>query len=77
MTVGIVGVGEIGKRLAKICRNGFGMRVLGNQRRLDRLPPEAEPANWTGWWRSRISLFSLARFRRRRIICSMEPESRR
>jgi D-3-phosphoglycerate dehydrogenase len=42
MTVGIVGVGEIGKRVAKICRNGFGMRVLGNQRRLDRLPPEAE-----------------------------------
>ncbi len=42
MTVGIVGVGEIGTRLAKICRHGFGMRVLGNQRRLDRLPAEAE-----------------------------------
>ena len=44
MTLGIVGVGEIGRRLAKICRQGFGMRVLGNQRRLDRLPAEAEPA---------------------------------
>jgi D-3-phosphoglycerate dehydrogenase len=44
MTAGIVGVGEIGRRVAKICRNGFGMRALGNQRRLDRLPPEAEPA---------------------------------
>jgi D-3-phosphoglycerate dehydrogenase len=44
MTAGIVGVGEIGTRVARICRNGFGMRVLGNQRRLDRLPPEAEPA---------------------------------
>jgi D-3-phosphoglycerate dehydrogenase len=44
MTLGIVGVGEIGKRLAKICRHGFGMRVLGNQRRLDRLPTEAEAA---------------------------------
>ena len=44
MTLGIVGVGAIGTRVAKICRNGFGMRVLGNQRRLDRLPPEAEPA---------------------------------
>lgn len=43
MTLGLVGVGEIGKRLAKICRQGFGMRVLGNQRRLDRLPPDAEP----------------------------------
>ena len=44
MTVGIVGVGAIGTRVAKICRSGFGMRVLGNQRRLDRLPPDAEPA---------------------------------
>jgi D-3-phosphoglycerate dehydrogenase len=44
MTAGIVGVGEIGRRVAKICRNGFGMRVLGSQRRLDRLPAEAEPA---------------------------------
>jgi D-3-phosphoglycerate dehydrogenase len=43
MTLGIVGVGEIGKRLAKIAHRGFGMRVLGNQRRLDRLPPEAHP----------------------------------
>jgi len=42
MTVGIVGVGEIGRRVAKICASGFGMRVLGHQRRLDRLPPEAE-----------------------------------
>ena len=44
-TVGIVGVGEIGRRVAKICRLGFGMRVLGSQRRLDRLPAEAEPAS--------------------------------
>jgi D-3-phosphoglycerate dehydrogenase len=44
MTLGIVGVGEIGSRLAKIARHGFGMKVLGNQRRLDRLPSEAEPA---------------------------------
>jgi D-3-phosphoglycerate dehydrogenase len=43
MTLGIVGIGEIGKRLAKIGHHGFGMRVLGNQRRLDRLPPEAQP----------------------------------
>jgi D-3-phosphoglycerate dehydrogenase / 2-oxoglutarate reductase len=45
LTLGIVGVGEIGKRLAVIARNGFGMRVLGHQRRLDRLPPEAEAAS--------------------------------
>jgi D-3-phosphoglycerate dehydrogenase / 2-oxoglutarate reductase len=45
MTVGVVGVGEIGRRVAVICRNGFGMRVLGHQRRLERLPPEAEAAD--------------------------------
>jgi len=45
LTAGIIGVGEIGKRVAQICRNGFGMTVLGHQRRLDRLPPEAQPAS--------------------------------
>jgi D-3-phosphoglycerate dehydrogenase len=45
MTAGIVGVGAIGTKLARIARNGFGMRVLGHQRRLDRLPPEAEPSS--------------------------------
>ena len=44
MTVGVVGVGEIGRRVAKICRQGFGMRVLGHQRRLDAVGPDAEPA---------------------------------
>jgi D-3-phosphoglycerate dehydrogenase len=43
-TAGIIGVGEIGRRLARICRQGFGMRVLGHQRRLDRLPADAQPA---------------------------------
>jgi D-3-phosphoglycerate dehydrogenase len=41
MTVGIVGVGEIGRRLARICHHGFGMRVLGHQRNIDNLPAEA------------------------------------
>ena len=45
MTLGIVGVGEIGGRLAKIARHGFGMTVLGHQRRLDRLPAEARPVS--------------------------------
>lgn len=43
MALGLVGVGEIGKRVAKVCRKGFDMRVLGTQRRLDQLPPDAEP----------------------------------
>lgn len=45
MTAGVVGVGEIGRRVAGICRHGFDMRVLGHQRRLDRLPPEAQAAD--------------------------------
>jgi D-3-phosphoglycerate dehydrogenase len=45
MTLGIVGVGEIGSRVAKIARHGFGMRVLGYQRRLDRLPADAQPSD--------------------------------
>ena len=45
MTLGIIGVGAIGGRLAKIARNGFGMKVLGHQRRLDRIPPEASPVS--------------------------------
>jgi D-3-phosphoglycerate dehydrogenase len=44
LTLGLVGVGEIGKRVARVCRNGFGMRVLGNQRRMAQLPAEAEPS---------------------------------
>lgn len=44
-TLGIVGVGHIGKRLAKMCAGGLSMRVLGNQRRLDALPEGVEPAS--------------------------------
>lgn len=35
---GIVGVGAIGMRVAEILHHGFGMRVLGYQRRLNALP---------------------------------------
>jgi D-3-phosphoglycerate dehydrogenase len=37
-TAGIVGVGDIGTRLAAICHHGFGMRVLGYRRRADLMP---------------------------------------
>ena len=46
MTLGIVGVGAIGTCLAKIARQGFGMKVLGHQRRLDRLPADAKAASF-------------------------------
>lgn len=37
-TVGIVGLGSVGSRLAEICHHGYGMAVLGHQRRLDGMP---------------------------------------
>lgn len=37
-TVGIVGLGSVGSRVAEICHHGYGMTVLGHQRRLDVLP---------------------------------------
>lgn len=40
--LGIVGVGDIGRRVAEIARHGYGMRVLGHQRRLDALPAFVE-----------------------------------
>jgi D-3-phosphoglycerate dehydrogenase len=48
MTAGIVGVGEIGKRVARICRQGFGMKVLGFQRSLQNVKGDAEPAALEG-----------------------------
>ena len=38
-TIGIIGIGNIGRRLAEICHAGFRMKVLGHQRRLNVLPP--------------------------------------
>ncbi len=43
-TVGIVGVGSIGLRIAEICHFGYRMPVLGHQRRLDALPAFIEGA---------------------------------
>ena len=39
-TVGIVGVGAIGAIVARICGQGFGMKVTGFQRNLDKLPQD-------------------------------------
>lgn len=38
-TLGIVGVGSIGLRVAEMAHHGYGMQVLGHQRRLQGLPP--------------------------------------
>ena len=43
MTLGIVGVGAIGSRLARIAHHGFGMRVSAASGASTRLPAEARP----------------------------------
>jgi D-3-phosphoglycerate dehydrogenase len=44
-TVGIVGLGTIGAALARVCRDGFGMRVLGYQPNVGKMPAFVEPAD--------------------------------
>lgn len=44
-TVGIIGVGAIGTALARICRAGFGMRVLAYHPNPARVPEGFEPAS--------------------------------
>jgi D-3-phosphoglycerate dehydrogenase len=41
-TLGILGVGTIGRRIAAIARDGFGMQLLGTSRRKGSLPPGIE-----------------------------------
>ncbi|SFE93202.1 NAD(P)-dependent oxidoreductase [Roseivivax sediminis] len=41
-TLGIVGVGSIGRHVARIAGAGFGMRVLGSSRRKGRMPEGVE-----------------------------------
>lgn len=41
-TLGILGVGTIGKRIATMARDGFGMKVLGTSRRKGSLPDGIE-----------------------------------
>lgn len=41
-TVGIIGVGDIGRRVARICHDGLGMRVLGYQPHRGAVPDYVE-----------------------------------
>lgn len=41
-TVGIVGLGAIGASLARVCKQGFGMRVMGYQRNAANMPSFVE-----------------------------------
>jgi D-3-phosphoglycerate dehydrogenase / 2-oxoglutarate reductase len=41
--VGIVGLGAIGSAIARMCGQGFGMKIAGFQRRLDQMPAGVTP----------------------------------
>lgn len=43
-TLGVVGVGAIGSKLARVCRDGFGMRVLGYQPERHLIPDFIQPS---------------------------------
>ena len=66
-TVGVVGVGAIGTRVAEICHFGFRMKAIGHQRRLDRLPAFVAPA-------ALDDLFRQADFVV--LACPLTPETR-
>ena len=66
-TLGIVGVGAIGQRIAEIAHHGFGMQVIGYQRRLDALPAFIKPAPLD-------TLFSSCDFVT--LNCPLTPETR-
>jgi D-3-phosphoglycerate dehydrogenase / 2-oxoglutarate reductase len=67
-TIGIVGVGTIGRRVANIARDGFGMTVLGTSRRKGSLPPGVEEV-------SLVELF--ARSNAVVICCALTEETRK
>jgi D-3-phosphoglycerate dehydrogenase / 2-oxoglutarate reductase len=66
-TLGIVGVGAIGTRLAEIAHHGFRMRVLGHQRRREALPPFVDYADLP-------TLFSQSDYIA--LACPLTPETR-
>jgi D-3-phosphoglycerate dehydrogenase / 2-oxoglutarate reductase len=41
-TLGVIGLGAIGKRVAEICRKGLGMRIVAYDPYLQESPPESE-----------------------------------
>jgi D-3-phosphoglycerate dehydrogenase len=67
-TLGVLGVGTIGRRVASIARNGFGMTVLGTSRRKGSLPPGVEEVTL-------VELF--ARSNAVVVCCALTDETRK
>lgn len=66
-TLGVVGVGSVGRRVAEICHLAFGMRVLGHQRRLDALPEYVAGVSVDELFRESDFIF---------LSCPLTPETR-
>ncbi|WP_149540148.1 hydroxyacid dehydrogenase [Siccirubricoccus phaeus] len=66
-TLGIVGIGAIGSRLAEIAHHGFRMQVLGFQRRREALPPFVEYADLPALFASSDYIA---------LACPLTPETR-
>lgn len=66
-TVGIIGLGAIGGALARACKDGFGMHVIGYQPNIARMPPFVEPVDLD-------TLFARSDFIS--LNCPLTPETR-
>jgi D-3-phosphoglycerate dehydrogenase len=65
--VGILGLGDVGREIAHVCHAGFGMQVLGHQRRLDTMPAHVRPV-------ALDALFAESDFLV--LACPLTPETR-
>ncbi|HTN97355.1 MAG TPA: NAD(P)-dependent oxidoreductase, partial [Nordella sp.] len=66
-TLGIIGMGHLGKAITAIASAGFGMRVLGSTRRNTGFPPSVEPV-------SRDELLKQSNYVV--LACPLSPETR-
>jgi D-3-phosphoglycerate dehydrogenase len=66
-TMGIIGMGHLGKAIADIARSGFGMRVLASTRRNAGFPEGVEPVTRDGLLRQSDYVV---------LACPLSPETR-
>lgn len=66
-TMGIIGMGHLGKAIADIAQAGFGMRVLAHTRRNSGFPPGVEPQSRDGLLKASDYVV---------LACPLSPETR-
>jgi len=65
--VGILGMGDVGREIARLCHEGLEMQVFGHQRRLDAMPAYVQPVTLE-------ALFTESDFVV--LACPLTPETR-